>query len=69
MSLDTISISDIGKSLVAIEAEVASNNNSIKYYQAEIGKLHDKNASLNELAKTVIRAAIPATLSVGKGSL
>jgi len=69
MSLDTVSLSDIGTSLVAIEKEIIANNSSIKYYQALISDLHDKNESLNELAKTLIKAAIPATLNVGSSGI
>jgi len=69
MSLDTVSLSDIGQSLVAIETEIRTNNSNIKYYQSLITELHDKNESLNELAKTLIKAAIPATLNVGRSPL
>ncbi len=65
MTLDTVCHSDIASSLVAIEKEIIANNSSIKYYQALISDLHDKNESLNNLAKSLIKAAIPATLNVG----
>lgn len=65
MTIDTVSLTDIGTSLVAIETEVAANQASIRYHQAEIGKLYDKNEALSELAKTLIKSALPLTLNVG----
>ena len=62
MSLDTVSLSDIGQSLVAIETEIAANNASIRYYASEQALLLNKNDALRKLAETLLRNAIPLTL-------
>lgn len=59
MALDTVSLSDIGQSLVAIEAEVAANNSSIAYYKDLIGKLHDKNDALVKLSRDLFKMNCP----------
>jgi hypothetical protein len=69
MSIDTVSLSDIGQSLVTIEAEIKSNQASIAYYQREIDVMHDKNAALADLAKALIKGALPLTLNVGRRGL
>lgn len=69
MALDTISISDVGTSLVAIENEVKANQATIRYYQEQIGSLYDKNETLSELAKTLIKGALHSTLNIGNRGL
>ena len=59
MSLETISLSDIGKSLCEIENEIKSNESSIKYYQGLIPEYEEKNRRLKQLALEILRQANP----------
>lgn len=62
MTLETVSLSDIGQSLVAIEAEIENNNSSIAYYLAVIEKARLKNKALQQLAKAILVNAVPKTM-------
>lgn len=61
MSLDQISISDLGKSLLEIEAEIAQNHSQIAYMQTQIGLLRDKNDVLVRLSQDLCKLNIPRT--------
>lgn len=61
MALDTVSLSDIGTSLLAIEAEVSANNASINYYKSQIGDLRDKNDALVKLSRELFKMNCPLT--------
>lgn len=63
MALDTISLSDIGQSLLAIEAEIKTNKSSIAYHQEQIAAYHMKNETLKGIAQALLEGAIPVTLS------
>lgn len=62
--MDTISLSDLGQSLIAIEKEIKSNHSSIQYYRDCIGELRDKNEALAELAKNILRTSTPRTCQI-----
>ncbi len=62
MALDTVSLSDIGTSLVAIENEIAANQSQIQYYQAQCKTLAIKNETLQAVAKSLLMNAIPKTM-------
>ena len=59
MSLDTISLSDIGKSLCQIEEEIKSNESNILYYQKCQLEMEEKNKRLKQLALEILRQANP----------
>ena len=62
MALDTISLSDIGQSLVAIETEIKSNISTIAYYKEQIVALSIKNETLQGVAKAILNTACPKTM-------
>lgn len=62
MALDTVSISDIGASLIAIENEIKANISSIDYHRQCIEQYKQKNTALKDMAQTLIRNAMPITL-------
>lgn len=62
MALDTVSISDIGTSLVAIETEIKSNCSGIDYHRECIKQYQHKNTALKELAQCLVKTAVPITL-------
>lgn len=62
MALDTVSISDIGASLIAIENEIKSNISSIDYHMQCIEQYKKKNTALKDMAQVLIRNAMPITL-------
>lgn len=66
MTIETISLSDIGKSLLEIEQEIAANNNSIGYYNESIAKMEAKNTALRDLAGSILKSALPLTLKQNK---
>jgi hypothetical protein len=68
MSLDTVSLSELGTSLVAIEQEIRANQEMIAHYKKLCGDYSTKNEALSELAKTLIKNALPLTLTVGTRS-
>ena len=59
MSVDNISLSDIGKSLCQIEEEIKSNESNISYYQKSILEYEEKNKRLKQLALEILRQANP----------
>lgn len=59
MSIDNISLSDIGKSLCQIEEEIKSNENQIHWYQKSILEYEEKNKRLKQLALEILRQANP----------
>lgn len=59
MALDTVSLSDIGQSLVAIEAEITSNLSTVKYYSEQIAALKLKNETLHQVGKALLVNSIP----------
>lgn len=59
MSVDNISLSDIGKSLCQIEDEIKSNESSISYHQKVIVEYEEKNKRLKQLALEILRQANP----------
>lgn len=59
MALETISLSDIGLSLVAIEAEVRSNMNSISYHKEQIASYESRNKAMNDLATLLLKMNAP----------
>lgn len=64
MALDTVSISDIGTSLIAIEAEIAANNSSIAYYNKQVQEYQNKNDMLREVVQALLKNAIPLSLGM-----
>jgi hypothetical protein len=62
MALDTVLLSDIGQSLVAIENEIIANQAQIQYYQAQAKALAIKNETLQAVAKSLLMNAIPKTM-------
>lgn len=61
MSLEQISISDLGKSLLEIEAEIAQNNSQIAYMKSQIAAYQDKNDVLVRLSQDICKLNIPIT--------
>lgn len=61
MSLDTVSISDVGTSLLAIEQEMKANLSSIRYYNECIAELELKNNALKEMTRSLLLTALPLT--------
>ena len=61
MALDTVSISDVGASLIAIEAEFKSNLSSIQYHKETIAQYEVKNNALKELMRSLLLTALPNT--------
>lgn len=59
MSLDTITLSDLGKSLCQIEEEIKNNDISIVYYQKCALELEERNKRLKQLALEILRQANP----------
>ena len=64
MALNNIDLSDIGKTLIAIEAEIKSNQDSIQYYHRCISEYKNKNEALAKLADTLLMNVIPLTYKV-----
>lgn len=62
MAIETVSISDIGASLIAIETEIKSNISSIEYHKQCIEQYKQKNSALKDMAQVLIRNAMPVTL-------
>lgn len=59
MSLDTISLSDIGKSLVAIEAEIQSEFDRMDYLEKEIRASQKKIRLLQDTASNLCKNGLP----------
>ena len=59
MTIETITLSDIGKTLCEIEAEFRSNEENIRFYQKNIQEREEKNKRLKQLALELIRQANP----------
>lgn len=59
MSVDNISLSDIGKSLCQIEEEIKNNESQIQWYQKEMLAYEEKNKRLKQLALEILRQANP----------
>lgn len=62
MTIETVSLSDIGQSLVAIEAEIKANEGSIRYYTDLVRDLSVKNETLRAVAKAILVNACPKAL-------
>lgn len=59
MTIDTISLSDIGKSLCQIEEEIKQNEAHITWNQKEAIAYEEKNKRLKQLALEILRQANP----------
>ena len=59
MSLDNITLSDLGKSLCQIEEEIKSNESNVRYYQSCVQEYEEKNKRLKQLALELLRQANP----------
>jgi hypothetical protein len=68
MSLDTVSLSDVGQSLVAIEAEIKSNQESIAYHRNIINEFQDKNEALAGVARSLLLNSCPRLVAIGSRS-
>jgi transcription elongation factor Elf1 len=49
-----IDLSDIGKSLLAIDQEIQSNKSQIDYYNKMISEYCEKNTALQDTAETLM---------------
>ena len=58
--IDTVNLSDIGKSLCAIESEILANKLCIEQLQKQIVRYQIKNIELSRMAKSLMAIQLPS---------
>jgi hypothetical protein len=60
MALDTITLSDLGKSLCEIDQQIRANNSNISCYRSMANELAEKNEVLYKLAQQICELNLPS---------